>query len=90
MTEIKDSLMTFAKEALAGFDDAVDKLQLRFQTREVGTVLQVGDGIALLSGLPGVRAEELLRFPGGLMGVAYNLDEEEVGAVLLDLSLIHI
>jgi len=52
----------------------------------VGTVTQVGDGIALLSGLPRVQSEELLQFPGGLMGMAFNLDEDGVGAVLLDTS----
>jgi len=86
MAELQDDLMNFAEKTLAGFDDALDRLEPKLHPREVGTVMQVGDGIALLSGLPSVQAEELLRFPGGLMGVAYNLDEEEVGAVLLDSS----
>jgi F-type H+-transporting ATPase subunit alpha len=51
--------------------------------REVGTVLSVGPGIARLSGLPGVGAEELVEFRGGLLGQAFNLDEHEVGVILL-------
>jgi len=50
---------------------------------EVGTVLSISTGIATVSGLPGVGSEELIRFPGGLLGIAFNLDEEEVGVILL-------
>ncbi len=49
----------------------------------VGYVISVGDGVARVSGLPGVMANELLEFPGGLLGVALNLDEESIGAVLM-------
>ena len=55
----------------------------RLAVREVGTVRSVGPGIARLSGLPGVGAEELVEFPGGLLGQAFNLDEDEVGVILL-------
>ncbi len=51
--------------------------------REVGRVTQVATGIAHVSGLPGVGFEELLQFPGGLFGIAFNLDEYELGVVLL-------
>ena len=50
---------------------------------EVGTVLSISTGIARVSGLPGVGSEELIRFPGGLLGIAFNVDEEEVGVILL-------
>jgi F-type H+-transporting ATPase subunit alpha len=50
---------------------------------EVGTVTSVMTGIAKVSGLPGVGSEELIRFPGGLLGIAFNVDEEEVGVILL-------
>ena len=46
-------------------------------------MLSVGNGIALVEGLPGVQAEEIIRFPGGLQGVAFNVDPTEVGVVLL-------
>ena len=50
---------------------------------EVGEVLQVGDGIAHVHGLQNARANELLEFPGGVMGIAFNLEEDNIGAVLL-------
>src|ERR1700760_4913991 len=50
---------------------------------EVGTVIEAGDGIAHVEGLPSVMTQELLEFPGGVLGVALNLDEHSVGAVIL-------
>ncbi|GHS93793.1 ATP synthase subunit alpha [Planctomycetales bacterium] len=50
---------------------------------EVGEVLQVGDGIARVHGLAKVRSGELLEFPGGIMGLAQNLEEDNIGVVLL-------
>ena len=50
---------------------------------EVGTVADAGDGIAHVEGLPSVMTQELLEFPGGVLGVALNLDEHSVGAVIL-------
>ncbi len=51
--------------------------------REVGTLTHVSTGIARVAGLPGVGSEELLKFPGGVFGIAFNLDEDEIGVVLL-------
>ena len=50
---------------------------------EVGTVVDTGDGIAHVEGLPSVMTQELLEFAGGVLGVALNLDEHSVGAVIL-------
>ncbi|KXO88806.1 F0F1 ATP synthase subunit alpha [Tsukamurella pseudospumae] len=50
---------------------------------EIGTVSDTADGIAHVAGLPGAMANELLEFPGGVLGVALNLDEDEIGAVIL-------
>lgn len=50
---------------------------------EVGTVIDAGDGIAHVEGLPSVMTQELLEFPGGVLGVALNLDEHSVGVVIL-------
>jgi F-type H+/Na+-transporting ATPase subunit alpha len=50
---------------------------------EVGTVTDAGDGIAHVEGLPSVMTQELLEFPGGVLGVALNLDEHSIGAVIL-------
>jgi F-type H+-transporting ATPase subunit alpha len=71
-----DEITTIIKSAIEGFDAAVE-------TRSVGTVVEVGDGIAQIYGLDGALASELLEFPGGVRGMALNLEEETVGAVIL-------
>lgn len=70
-------------EAFAGLDGVLDAPWTGPPVHEVGTVRSVGQGIARVEGLPGVRAEELVRFPGGVLGVALNLEEDGVGVVLL-------
>jgi F-type H+/Na+-transporting ATPase subunit alpha len=50
---------------------------------EVGRVVETGDGIARVQGLPRTMANELLEFPGGILGVALNLDEDEIGCIIL-------
>lgn len=54
-----------------------------FAPREVGYVTSVSTGIAKVSGLPGAGFEELLKFPNGIFGIAYNIDENEIGVILL-------
>jgi F-type H+-transporting ATPase subunit alpha len=61
---------------LAGFTPSLEAAQ-------VGRVLEVGDGIARVSGLPDVGVNELLEFEGGTVGLALNLDEDSIGAVVL-------
>lgn len=53
------------------------------ESETIGYVTSVGDGVARVSGLPGAMASELLEFPGGLLGVALNLDPDSIGTVLL-------
>src|SRR5918999_5159285 len=53
------------------------------EKEEVGYVREVGDGIARIDGLPGAMANEMLEFPGGTIGLAMNLDEDEIGAIIL-------
>ncbi|MDA2979719.1 MAG: F0F1 ATP synthase subunit alpha [Actinomycetota bacterium] len=53
------------------------------QAETMGYVLSVGDGVARVAGLPTAMASELLEFPGGLLGVALNLDEDSIGAVIM-------
>ncbi len=55
----------------------------QFVPREVGTITSISTGIATVSGLPGVGFDELVKFPGGVFGIAFNLDEDEIGVVLL-------
>jgi F-type H+/Na+-transporting ATPase subunit alpha len=52
-------------------------------SEQVGEVVEVGDGIARISGLPGAAVNEILEFPGGLLGLALSLEEETIGAVVL-------
>ncbi len=62
---------------------AIDSFDAETEARNVGTVVEVGDGIAQIYGLAGAVASEMLEFPGGVMGLALNLEEETVGAVIL-------
>jgi F-type H+-transporting ATPase subunit alpha len=62
---------------------AIDQFDVGVETRSVGTVVAVGDGIAQVYGLEGALSSELLEFPGEVMGMALNLEEETVGAVIL-------
>ena len=71
-----EEISSIIKEKIKGFDKRVD-------VNEMGYVIQVGDNIAKVYGLEGAMAGELLEFPGGLYGVALNLEEDSVGVVLL-------
>ncbi len=63
---------------------ALDQHEVEIGLREVGRVRSVGRGVAEIEGAPGVRSEELLRFPGDALGMAFNLDEDAVGVILFD------
>ncbi|HVF33517.1 MAG TPA: F0F1 ATP synthase subunit alpha [Acidimicrobiales bacterium] len=71
-----DDIAAALRKRLEGF-----KPELR--SAQVGRVVEVGDGIARVNGLPGVSVNELLEFEGGVLGIALNLDEESIGAVIL-------
>lgn len=76
MIEIRpDEVSAILRKQLAGFDNEVD-------IYDVGTVLQVGDGIARVYGLSKVMASELVEFPNNVMGMVLNLEEDSVGCVL--------
>ena len=59
-------------------------VQRKVSFEEVGTVLDVGDGVAHVYGLDNVEANELVEFENGVTGVAMNLEESNVGVILLD------
>jgi len=61
----------------------IDKYQAQVEVSDVGTVIQVGDGIARVYGLEECMASELLEFPGGTLGMALNLEEDNIGCVIL-------
>jgi F-type H+-transporting ATPase subunit alpha len=81
-----------AVDQIEGFDSEriADALRRHVETfepllerEEVGRVLVAGDGIARVKGLPHAMANELLEFPSGILGLAFNLDEDEIGCVIL-------
>jgi len=71
-----DEISAIIKEKIKGFDQQVD-------VNETGSVIQVGDGIAKIYGLDGVMSGEMLEFPGNLYGMTLNLEEDNVGAVVM-------
>ncbi|MCK9376939.1 MAG: alternate F1F0 ATPase, F1 subunit alpha [Syntrophobacterales bacterium] len=83
MNQERRELHTLLDETVSALEQVLSAYRPGLKPREVGRVRSLGNGIALVEGLPGVRAEELIRFPGGLQGVAFNVDPTEVGVVLL-------
>jgi F-type H+-transporting ATPase subunit alpha len=83
MTEERHELQAVLGETLSVLEQVSDSHRPGLRTQEVGRVSSLGNGIARMAGLPGVKAEELIRFPGGLLGLAFNVDPTEVGVVLL-------
>jgi len=78
-----ESLQQVFDSAFAGMRQAREAFALRLAPREVGTITSIATGIAKVSGLPGVGFEEVLKFPGDVYGIAFNVDEDEIGVVLL-------
>ncbi|MEW5813603.1 MAG: F0F1 ATP synthase subunit alpha [Actinomycetota bacterium] len=72
-----------ASDIEGAIEDYVSSFAADSDREEIGTVVDAGDGIAHVEGLPSVMTQELLEFPGGVLGVALNLDEHTVGAVIL-------
>ncbi|MFM9413495.1 F0F1 ATP synthase subunit alpha [Peptococcus simiae] len=71
-----DEISSILKEQIRDYDQAVE-------TSEVGTVIEVGDGIARVHGLSNAMVNELLEFPGGVQGMAQNLEEDNIGCIIL-------
>lgn len=76
--------LTISPDEIKGaIEQYVSSFEADASRDEVGIVTDTSDGIAHVSGLPGAMANELLKFSGGVLGVALNLDEDEIGAVIL-------
>src|SRR5919205_3232233 len=71
-----DEIAGVLRRHLEGFRPELEKQQ-------VGRIIEVGDGIARIAGLPNTAVNELLEFEGGVLGLALNLDEDSIGAVVL-------
>src|SRR6202011_6401546 len=77
MAQIRaDEISRVLREEIENYDGAIN-------VAETGSVISVGDGIARVYGLEKVMAGELIEFPHGVAGIAMNLEEDQVGAVLL-------
>src|SRR6201993_778949 len=76
--------LTISADDIQGaIEEYVSSFTTETAREEIGTVVDAGDGIAHVEGPPSVMTQELLEFPGGVLGVALNLDEHSVGAVIL-------
>ncbi|MGI9177672.1 MAG: F0F1 ATP synthase subunit alpha, partial [Pirellulales bacterium] len=74
MANLTDEIASVLREEISRFQSGID-------VREVGRVLEVGDGIARVWGLSGVMAGEMVEFPGDVIGLAFNLEENSVGVI---------
>ena len=83
MNDSLDTLRTDFDPAFAGISRTRDAFAPQLTPREIGTITSVSVGIAKVAGLPGVGFDELVAFPGDLLGIAFNVDEDEIGVVLL-------
>ena len=71
-----EEISSILKEQIENYDKKIE-------TNDVGTVIEVGDGIARVYGLSNAMVNELLEFPGGVMGMAQNLEEDNIGCIIL-------
>ena len=83
MNTAPESLQSVFDRTLDGIGQVRGTFAPHLTLHEVGTITSVSTGIARVSGLPGVGFEELVKFPGGVFGIAFNLDRDEIGVVLL-------
>src|ERR1700755_220003 len=76
--------MKFKADEIASVIQAeIENYRSQIDAREVGRVLEVGDGIARVYGLSGVMSGEMVEFPNGTTGLAFNLEENSVGVIIL-------
>ena len=71
-----DEISALIKEQIKHYDDVIEQ-------KDVGTVMTVGDGVSVVHGLDNAMLGELILFPGDVYGMVMNLEEDNVGAVLL-------
>ncbi len=83
MNKESESLQDIFDNAFAEIIQARDAFRPRLEPREVGVITSVATGIAKVSGLRGVGFEELVKFSGDVLGIAFNVDADEIGVVLL-------
>jgi F-type H+-transporting ATPase subunit alpha len=83
MNTDSESLQSIIDQAFSDLSQVRETYSPRLTPQEVGRIASVSTGIAKVTGLPGVGFEELVTFPGGVLGIAFNVDVKEIGVVLL-------
>ncbi len=83
MNTAPENLQSALDRSFAGIQTSLDAFTPQLTPREVGAITSVATGVAKVSGIPGVGSEELVSFPGDVLGIAFNVDEDEIGVVLL-------
>lgn len=78
-----ESLQNVYDSTFAGIKHVRESFTPQLVPQEVGTITSIATGIAKVSGLPGVGSDELVKFPGDVLGIAFNVDADEIGVVLL-------
>lgn len=71
------------KQITSDFQKQIDSFQPDYSISDVGTVLEAGDGIARVEGLANVRSQELVQFHNGVIGIAFNLEQDKVGVIVM-------
>jgi F-type H+/Na+-transporting ATPase subunit alpha len=83
MNATADTLQSAVQTTFAELTRAREAFSAQLKLREVGIITNVSTGIVTVTGIPGVGSEELINFPGDVSGIAFNLNETEIGVVLL-------
>ena len=83
MSTAPETLKSVFDRAFSEISSVLEAFTPQLMPREVGTITSIGTGIAKVSGLAGVGFEELVKFSGDVLGIAFNVDEDEIGVVLL-------
>ena len=77
------SLQTFLERTFTKFEQGLETHHLQIQPQEMGILKSIDQGVAKVVGLPRVKVDELICFEGGVLGIAFNLDIDELGVILL-------
>jgi F-type H+-transporting ATPase subunit alpha len=73
----------WTQDLTAGLKRQIESFTPTLEAREVGSVVEAGDGIARVTGLPNVRSQELVQFANGVLGIAFNLEQDRVGVIVM-------
>ena len=71
------------KQLTSDLQEKIDAFKPQLEVRNVGVVVEAGDGIAQVDGLAGVQSQELVEFANGVMGIAFNLEKARVGVTIV-------